>query len=201
MERETARGRSTTLAIAALALISIVIAACGASRPAAPAPTQTTRSGATVGHGAAEEASTAPAGPGVNGALQSSSPAATTGEVVAPHESEPSAASASPTVVATASPASPAATAPGDRTWTDFVHRAAIPLGDGRVATVPRVGYVDSCTTSFRGGGAQHDGPWIDHAHGTWDQDAKIAVLGERFWPNASYEMLLLRCCSAGRRA
>jgi len=62
----------------------------------------------------------------------------------------------------------------------------AITLGDGNVATSPAVGYVDSCTTSFRGGGAQHAGPWIDETAGTWDSVSKIAVQGSVSWPSAT---------------
>ena len=65
------------------------------------------------------------------------------------------------------------------------VHRArrtrtAIPLGDGYVSTSPKVGYVDACQTSFRGGGAEHAGPWIDETAKTWDITTKIAVSGAR---------------------
>lgn len=47
----------------------------------------------------------------------------------------------------------------------------ALPLGDGKVSASPRRGYVYSCTTSFRGGGAQHDGNWINGI--TWNQSKK----------------------------
>jgi hypothetical protein len=63
----------------------------------------------------------------------------------------------------------------------------AIPLGDGHVSTTPRVGYVDSCTTQFGGGGASVAGPWIDEAAKTWDDATKIAVSGRVSWPDASY--------------
>src|SRR4051812_15138120 len=54
------------------------------------------------------------------------------------------------------------------------VNPKALPLGDGHVSSSPRVGYVDSCQTSFGGrGGAQAAGPWIDSAAGTWDRTAK----------------------------
>ena len=59
------------------------------------------------------------------------------------------------------------------------VNPKALPLGDGHVSTSPRVGYVDSCQTSFGGrGGAQTVGPWINSAAGTWDRTAKIHVSG-----------------------
>lgn len=85
----------------------------------------------------------------------------------------------------------------GVDTWAGApVSTAAIPIGDGRVSTSPRTGYVDSCTTNFRGGGAQQDGPWIDPAAGTWNSDTKIHVQGSVSWPSASHSFTL----SAGTR-
>jgi YHYH protein len=63
------------------------------------------------------------------------------------------------------------------------VHR--LPLGDGRVSGGPERGAVMSCMTRFRGGGAQHDGPWI---HGdTWDLTEKTTVRGRVEWPEAQF--------------
>jgi hypothetical protein len=68
------------------------------------------------------------------------------------------------------------------------VNPRAIPLGDGRVSTTPKVGYVDSCRTHFGGiGGAQVVGPWIDTSAKTWDSTTKAVVQGHVRWPNASY--------------
>jgi hypothetical protein len=67
------------------------------------------------------------------------------------------------------------------------VSRTALPLGDGHVASSPKVGYVDSCQTQFNpnAGGAFRDGPWI---HGsTWDATTKIAVQGSVSWPQATF--------------
>ncbi len=72
-----------------------------------------------------------------------------------------------------------------------------MPLGDGYVSTTPKVGYVDSCVTSFGGiGGAMVDGPWIDASAKTWDETTKLAVNGAVKWPAASYRVTL----SGGRR-
>ena len=60
----------------------------------------------------------------------------------------------------------------------------ALPLGDGKVSSEPRRGYVYACMSSFRGGGARHVGDWI-HAS-TWDETQKIHVQGEVSWPQAS---------------
>lgn len=70
---------------------------------------------------------------------------------------------------------------------TDVLDVHHLSLGDGRVSTDPRRGYVMSCTTTFRGGGAQHAGPWI---HGdTWDMTQKIAVQGRVAWPQATFRI------------
>ena len=56
-----------------------------------------------------------------------------------------------------------------------------LPLGDGKVSSTPRAGYVWSCGMGPGGGGAFRDGPWI---HGsTYDPAAKIAVQGSVSWP------------------
>lgn len=68
---------------------------------------------------------------------------------------------------------------------SDQINVHAIPLGDGKVATSPRAGYVYSCTTSFRGGGADHAGEWIQGD--VWDMTKKIAVQGSVSWPDALF--------------
>jgi hypothetical protein len=73
-------------------------------------------------------------------------------------------------------------------TSSGAINPAAVPLGDGYVASSPKVGYVDSCTTSFPSiGGAQADGPWINTTAKTWDSATKISVQGAVSWPTASY--------------
>jgi hypothetical protein len=81
-------------------------------------------------------------------------------------------------------------TAPGTTAATGAViNPAAIPLGDGHVSTSPKVGYVDSCTTDFKGGGAEHSGPWFDASGGTWDSETKPAVEGSVSWSQARYSV------------
>ena len=95
----------------------------------------------------------------------------------------------------TAPPASSAtggagsATRSGVTTWAGSpVSPAAIPLGDGKVTTTsPRVGYVYSCASRFRGGGARHSGSWINTAAGTWNAKAKLHVAGANSQPDASH--------------
>ena len=71
--------------------------------------------------------------------------------------------------------------------WKGAISDTSIPLGDGKVSTTPQVGYVDSCTTSFKGGGARHSGSWIDSTTDTWDSASKPAVEGSVTWSSASY--------------
>ena len=71
--------------------------------------------------------------------------------------------------------------------WKASVDPKALPLGDGKVSSTPRVGYVDSCTTNFRVGGARHAGDWLNDSAGTWNSEAKVAVTGSVDWPSAKY--------------
>lgn len=75
--------------------------------------------------------------------------------------------------------------------WKSAVDPHSIPLGDGHVASQPQTNYIYSCSTSFRGGGAQHAGPWINQAAGTWDSTAKVAVQGSVSWPTAQHTMVV----------
>ena len=84
-----------------------------------------------------------------------------------------------PTAPAT-SPATSPATAPAT---SGAVSLSALPLDDGNLSTTPEIGYVDACQTTFGGGGAMVNGPWI---HGsTWDSLTKISVRGSVTWPQA----------------
>jgi hypothetical protein len=92
---------------------------------------------------------------------------------------QPTAQSATPTpeAAATSTPtAAPTATvAP--------VSSGLLPLGDGHLSTGPERGAVWSCTTTFGGGGAFVDGPWL-LADGTWDPLLKARVDGAVTWPS-----------------
>lgn len=66
------------------------------------------------------------------------------------------------------------------------INPAAIPVGDGHVSTLPKVGYVDSCVTTFRRQ-PNADGPWIDATADTWDSLTKPSSAGSATWPNARY--------------
>jgi hypothetical protein len=70
------------------------------------------------------------------------------------------------------------------------VNPKAVPLGDGYVSTSPKVGYVESCQTSFSNGvGSQLDGFWINTANKTWNYETKLAVNGRIHWPSGSYSV------------
>ena len=92
-----------------------------------------------------------------------------------------------PVPVSTAKTKKSSTTAVNPNHWQGTVDPAALPLGDGNVSNTPKVGYVDSCTTHFRGGGAQADGPWINTANKAWDSQTKVAVEGSVTWPAADH--------------
>lgn len=62
-----------------------------------------------------------------------------------------------------------------------------IPLGDGKVSSSPKIGYVYSCQQTFNANapGASTNGSWI---HGsTWSLPEKLQVEGRVTWPTAQY--------------
>lgn len=66
--------------------------------------------------------------------------------------------------------------------------KTKLPLGDNKyVSTGPKQGYVYSCQTSFNGGGAFRQGPWINTSAQTWDLTQKISVDGNVSWPQATW--------------
>lgn len=64
-----------------------------------------------------------------------------------------------------------------------------LPLGDGKVTSSAKKGNVFSCSTTFRGGGAEHVGAWI--SGDTWNLNSKPHVEGEVDWPNAKISITL----------
>lgn len=56
-----------------------------------------------------------------------------------------------------------------------------LPLGDGKVSTSPRAGYLMSCMQRWRRGQV-HGGPWINGD--TWNPAQKPSVEGKVYWPN-----------------
>lgn len=57
-----------------------------------------------------------------------------------------------------------------------------LPLGDGKVSTEAKSGYIFSCQTEFKGGGAFNAGDWI--SGDKWYPDNKPNVQGSVSWPN-----------------
>ncbi|MBN0048902.1 YHYH protein [Streptomyces actuosus] len=86
------------------------------------------------------------------------------------------------------SPAPSVAGAGVPASWAGVTDPKKIPLGDDKVSTAAQTGHVYSCQTSFRPGGARHDGPWMDTANKTWDSTSKVQVQGEHSWPDAEYD-------------
>lgn len=76
--------------------------------------------------------------------------------------------------------------APQQKTAVDL---SALPLGDGKVSTAPKAGYVFSCQQNFQGGGAQHDGDWITGK--TWNANAKLHVEGNNTWAQATFSNVI----------
>ena len=75
------------------------------------------------------------------------------------------------------------ASVPGVNHADSSVDTTHLPLGDGKISTSPKVGYVFSCQTQFNGGGASHSGNWIN-GDGTFDLSKKPTVDGSVTWPS-----------------
>ena len=69
------------------------------------------------------------------------------------------------------------------------VDTTALPLGDNKVSTSPRKGYIYSCQTQMNGGGAFTAGPWIDQTNRVWDLTQKISVDGAVNWTDATWSI------------
>ena len=62
----------------------------------------------------------------------------------------------------------------------DLTH---LPLGDGKLSTAAKRGYIWACRVDPQAGGAFKNGPWI-HADGTYDFTKKAVVSGQVKWPS-----------------
>jgi hypothetical protein len=65
-----------------------------------------------------------------------------------------------------------------------------LPLGDGKISTGPRRGFIWACRIDPNAGAAFRDGPWIDKAVGTYDFTRKAVVQGQVVW-DGRYAMRL----------
>lgn len=71
-----------------------------------------------------------------------------------------------------------------------------LPIGDGKLSTEPKVGYVFSCETRFGQGGmgggdmpgVEHTKPWVN-GDGTFDFADKPTVQGEVAWPKNGFKI------------
>ena len=63
-----------------------------------------------------------------------------------------------------------------------------LPLGDGKLSSTPRAGYLMSCVTHWRGGRV-HSGPWIQGD--AWDPAEKPEVEGNVDWPASRISILV----------
>ncbi len=88
-----------------------------------------------------------------------------------------------PEETTSAEPTPEQTTAPPVAGEPSTVDLTALPLGDLKISSAPKVGYLFSCQKTFtEEGGAGTDGPWI---HGsTWDKTAKVSVSGAVTWPH-----------------
>ena len=60
-----------------------------------------------------------------------------------------------------------------------------LPLGDGKLSSGPKAGYIWACHTDPGRGGARHAGAWLDEAAGTFDLTKKTVVEGAVTWPHS----------------
>ena len=65
----------------------------------------------------------------------------------------------------------------------DGPDKTKLPLGDGKMSTEPKQGYLYSCQAQGGGGGAQSNGEWLGTS--TWDLTKKPHVSGDVAWPSA----------------
>jgi hypothetical protein len=65
----------------------------------------------------------------------------------------------------------------------DHLDLTRLPIGDGKISTEPRAGYIWACRVNPAGGGAHAKGPWI-RDDGTFDFTAKAVVDGQVSWPH-----------------
>lgn len=73
----------------------------------------------------------------------------------------------------------------GGETYADIDYgfgEGLLPLGDDKVSTSAKVGYIYSCDTSLDGGGAFASGDWLNELEGYWDPTMKPQVDGSVDW-------------------
>lgn len=58
-----------------------------------------------------------------------------------------------------------------------------LPIGDGKISSAPKTGFIWACRIDPQAGGAFRNGPWI-HSDGTYDFTKKAVVSGHVIWPS-----------------
>jgi len=91
----------------------------------------------------------------------------------------------------TASPASASTSTPTPGQTASPTDLTRLPIGDGKVVTSAQIGYVDSCQTTFGGGGATSTGAWYNASSGTFNLTIKPAVQGSVAWPAHSFSVTI----------
>ena len=76
--------------------------------------------------------------------------------------------------------AAPLGASAHDEGGPDLTH---LPIGDGKLSTAPKRGYIWACHVDPQAGGAFRNGPWI-HSDGTYDFTRKAVVSGHVNWPS-----------------
>lgn len=100
------------------------------------------------------------------------------------NKNQPSNPQQTPTTIATTKSVNPTNTS----TDSNDLDYTSLPLGDDKYSSQAQKGYVYSCQTSFNGGGAFVQGPWIDSTNNTWDLTSKISVDGSVEWGQAYWQ-------------
>jgi hypothetical protein len=83
----------------------------------------------------------------------------------------------------------PAISSSSNAPHVDVLDPTHLPLGDGKISSSPKRGYVYSCQTQFNGGGAEGNPSWIDISNSTWNLKEKISVNGSANWPQHLFTM------------
>ena len=155
-----------------------VFAACGSDGSVGTEGSRSTTSGGATSDGGVAAA-------GVSGTARTGSTevarAGATATAAGASGLQP-AASATAGASASAASAAPSPAASGPRRVVDLLR---VPVGDGKVSTSARVGYVWRCGSGGgAGGGAGTKGPWFN-SDGTYNATAKAIVDGEVAWPSS----------------
>ena len=82
---------------------------------------------------------------------------------------------------------------PSDAPHVEVLDVTRLTLGDNKISSSPKRGYVYSCMSQFNGGGAQGTGPWINN-DGTWDLTRKFTGLG--MYASGPSTVIYFRCRS-----